>query len=544
MAPSPIKRKRRHPSSSMESLESGPLKKPIFGAVTQASRSYLSIPIAIKFAFFITVLVLIFMVWLTARAMRVAEESQDATVNESGIKDVTALTSLIDPAWIENPKQQKHLNEVLQKYVAATRDLGVLNAMVYRGHEALATGKSGEEVFRITPPEERKDIGFEEGVKIQELSYDGKPGRSFSKDITGRTTVPVGRVEVLLSAKRISDSRDEIRDRMAMVSVAVAGVAALVSFLLAAFLTYPIRTLARDLRQVSLGNLDHQSKVRSGDEIGDLARTFNQMTANLRHAQEAVVAQKALEHELNLATRIQTKLLPAGIPEIPGFEIGAYYNAAREVGGDYYDFLPIDREHMGMVVADVSGKGVPGSLVMTMTRSLLRMATAGQSSPFETICQVNSILAPDVNPGMFVTLLYLVLHIPTRRIRMVRSGHNAPILYVSRLNKLIYLQPKGIALGLDSGGALFNSELEVQQFTLHPGDILVVYTDGIVEGKDPRGESYSDERFARLIQRESQGSAQSLMEAVIADLREHQKTAEQSDDITLLVLKSTNRGLR
>jgi sigma-B regulation protein RsbU (phosphoserine phosphatase) len=263
------------------------------------------------------------------------------------------------------------------------------------------------------------------------------------------------------------------------------------------------------------------------------------MTANLRAAQEAGVAQKALEHEMNLATRIQTRLLPAQIPEIPGFEIAAYYRAAREVGGDYYDFIQIDPQHVGMVVADVSGKGVPGSLVMTMTRSLLRMAAAGQDSPSETIRQVNRILAPDINPGMFVTLTYLVLHIPTRRIRIVRSGHNAPILYVARARKLIHLKPRGIALGLDPKGPLFDSELEVQQFTLKAGDFLVAYTDGIVEGKDPRGECYSDERFAQVIQREALGSAQNTIDAVIGDLESHRHDAEQSDDITLLILKST-----
>jgi len=490
------------------------------------------------------------MVWLTVRAVRVAVESQDWAINESGIKDVTALAALIDPAWIEKPELQGHLNKILQDYCSATKQLGILNAVVYRGELALATGKVRQETFKIS--QDQTDIQFplagKLGVKIQELSYEGRatqgfrPVRRFSKDIQGSNFR--GRVEVLISAERISTARDATRNRMIKITVAAAGLVAVLSFLLASFLTYPIRTLARDLRQVSLGNLDHQSRVSSGDEIGDLARAFNQMTSNLQKAQEAEVAQKAMEHELNLATRIQKRLLPAEIPQVPGFEIGAYYHAAREVGGDYYDFLRIDKDHLGLVVADVSGKGVPGSLVMTMTRSLLRMAAAGESSPSETICQVNSILAPDVNPGMFVTLLYLVLHIPTRRIRMVRSGHNAPLLYVSRLKKILHLQPKGIALGLDAQGHLFNSELEVKQFVLNPGDVLVAYTDGIVEEKNPRGEDYSEDRFARLIQQEIRETPQSLIEAVLADLQSHRMGAEQSDDITMLVLKSTNHSSR
>jgi serine phosphatase RsbU (regulator of sigma subunit) len=504
----------------------------------------LHIPIALKFAVLITVLVLIFMVWLTATAMRVAEESQDAAVNEDGTTKVIALAALIDPNWIKSTQERSRLQTFLAAYCLATRDWGVLNAMVYGrfGGEALVTGKPGETSFRLDFGQGR-DVPFpaaaQHGVSIHELAYNGEPTRLFSKEVVDSPGggQPIGRMEVLLSAARITRSRDAIRDRMTMVSLASSLVAAVVSFLLARYLTSPIRTLAKDLRQVSMGNLDHQSKVRSADEIGDLARTFNGMTANLRQAQDAVVARKALEHELNLATRIQTKLLPSTIPEVPGFDVAAYYQAAREVGGDYYDFIRIDEEHLGIVVADVSGKGVPGSLIMTMTRSLLRMAAAGQPSPYETICQVNRVLAPDVNPGMFVTLLYLVLHIPTGKIRMVRSGHNSPLLHVARVGKLIQLQPRGIALGLDRG-KLFDAELEVQQFSLKAGDVLVAYTDGIVEGKDPQGADYSDERFARVIQREAAGDARSIIDAVLGDLERHRRGADQSDDITLLVMKS------
>ncbi|MGH9362069.1 MAG: PP2C family protein-serine/threonine phosphatase, partial [Thermoanaerobaculia bacterium] len=377
-----------------------------------------ALPIAIKFAFFIAVLVVLIMVWQTFTAMRVAQESQDIAINESGVRDVCALGAALDPTWIEtsDPQLRSRLKGALEGFCAASRELGVLNAMVYSPANApLATGKPGEEGFVVS--QDSRSIAFagaaEAGVEIHELEYNRQPVRVFSKVIQARrgaSLTPVGRVEVLLSALRIEQSRVAVRDRMIMVTATAAGVAALLSFILAAYLTYPIRTLARDLRQVSMGHFDHQTKVRSGDETGDLARAFNHMTSNLLQAQETLAAQKAMEHELNLATRIQTRLLPAAIPDVPGFDIAAYYRSAREVGGDYYDFLRIGDEHLGVVVADVSGKGVPGSLVMTMTRALLRMAAAGQTSPAATIDEVNGVLAPDLSPGMFVTLVYLVLH--------------------------------------------------------------------------------------------------------------------------------------
>ena len=185
---------------------------------------------------------------------------------------------------------------------------------------------------------------------------------------------------------------------------------------------------------MSLGDLQHQSRVSSGDELGNLARTFNQMTRNLHTAQAAKLSQKALEHELSLATNIQSGLLPSELPEIPGLDLAAFYCSAKEVGGDYYDLLQVDEDTVGMVVADVSGKGVPGSLVMTMTRSMLHMAARDNQSPQQTIIEVNNCLAPDMNPGMFVTMAYLVLDTRTREIRLVRAGHNAPLLYLSLIH--------------------------------------------------------------------------------------------------------------
>ena len=359
------------------------------------------------------------------------------------------------------------------------------------------------------------------------------PVRSFS------TRIPdAGRVEILVSVESIRRSRDDLSRSLTQVTLIASIGGAFAAFLLATFLTRPIRTLMRDLRQVSLGDLQHQSRVTSGDELGNLARTFNQMTRSLHTAQAAKLSQKALEHELSLATNIQGGLLPSELPEIPGLDLAAFYLSAKEVGGDYYDFLQVDDHTIGMVVADVSGKGIPGSLVMTMTRSMLHMAARENRSPKDTIIEVNNCLAPDMNPGMFVTLAYLVLDTRTREIRLVRAGHNAPLLYSARHGQVIDLHPKGSAIGLEREGSLFSSQLETQKFTLQPRDILVLYTDGIVEGKDPGGNDFGDDRLQQLITETRELSAQEILNTILQDLQAHQKSAEQSDDITLMVLKS------
>ncbi|HVR74838.1 MAG TPA: SpoIIE family protein phosphatase, partial [Planctomycetota bacterium] len=410
---------------------------------------------------------------------------------------------------------------------------------------ATATGKRSFEKT-ITEGQQVHDGGAETaGVDVLEFEYDGLPVRSFSLRLRpapapdpGLAGSP-GRIEVYISASEIEDARRKLARAMIQVTAASCVAASIGAFLLARFLTRPIRALLKDMKHVALGHLGHQSSVQSSDELGELAHAFNAMTASLQEAQEAKLTQKALEHELALATQIQERLLPRTMPQLEGFDITHHYQPAREVGGDYYDFVKIDAEHVGFVVADVSGKGIPASLVMTMTRTLLRSAACGEISPARTVEMVNRSLTPDMRSGMFVTLVYFVLNVKTREVRLVRSGHNPPLVYSTRHQKLLHLRPRGMALGLDREGSLFLSELKVQRLTLQPGDVLVAHTDGIVEGKSREGMDYSDARLEEVIAANAAGSASRLVQAIVADLAEHERGTEPSDDVTLLVLKAT-----
>ncbi|MBI4602905.1 MAG: serine/threonine-protein phosphatase, partial [Planctomycetes bacterium] len=211
---------------------------------------------------------------------------------------------------------------------------------------------------------------------------------------------------------------------------------------------------------------------------------------------------------------------------------------AREVGGDSSDYLRLDRDRLGVVVADVSGKGIPAALVMTMTRSLLRAAARGEESPAKAVELVNRSLTPDMSPGMFVTLAYLVLDARTREARLVRSGHNPPLFFSAKHGKVLHIHPRGMALGLDREGSLFQAELQVQRLVLNPGDVLALYTDGIVEGKDREGHDYSTERLESVLASSASLGAQGIVEAVVADLAAHERGTEPSDDVTIIVLKS------
>lgn len=483
------------------------------------------------------------MAWQTFTAIDAAQGRLDREINKSGVLLVTGLVTLFDPRWVEDPARQQDLQATLRGFLQSPGASQVLDLVAYDAKGQAVTTATGRQRFDRTlgrPVEDRN--AAEAGVQIVELVYEGMAVRSFSRSIprgpsSQQESRSAGRLDVHLSAAEIEVSRRDLATAMTKVSITACLIAALGALLLSSFLARPIRALVKDMKQVSLGDLEHQSKVRSSDELGDLAHAFNVMTASLKAAQEAKLAQREMEHELAVATRIQTRLLPSDIPPAPGFDIARHYASAREVGGDYYDFIRIDEGHLGFVVADVSGKGIPASLIMTMTRSLLRMAAKGETSPVRPVELLNRFLTPDMNPGMFVTLTYCILDLETHEMRLVRAGHNPPLLFSAKQGKLLVIQPRGMGVGIDREGSRFASELQLQRFVLRPGDVLVTYTDGIVEGKDGRDRSYSDERFREVVQANAHLAARDLVAAVVQDLTQHERGTEPSDDVTLIVVK-------
>jgi len=305
-------------------------------------------------------------------------------------------------------------------------------------------------------------------------------------------------------------------------------------------LTRPIRRLREDMVQVSRGNLDHQSTVSTTDELGALASSFNRMTRFLADAREQELHAQAVARDLSIATRIQNALLPETLPEISGIEIARYYQPAKEVGGDYYDVIDLPGDRAGIVVADVSGKGLAGSLVMTMTRSLVRMAARIQPDAASILGEVNASLSRDMTEGMFVTMAWAELDHDRGRVRIARAGHNPPLI-LRRSGRVEQFQPEGIALGMDPG-PIFRRSLEVSDVDLAAGDSLILYTDGIVEAMDHDGEEYGLKRFARILQSLNEATPDDLVEGVLADLALHVAGAEASDDITLVVARRELTG--
>lgn len=342
-------------------------------------------------------------------------------------------------------------------------------------------------------------------------------------------------VSLFVRAKRLDDMRADLWKRIAAVTGCGALAAILFTVVITALLTGPMREIEQDVAEVARGNFEHQTRVRSKDEIGALAHVFNVMVRNLRIAQNNMAERKSFERELGIAKEIQEKLLPERIPQIPGYDIHNYYRAAKEVGGDYYDFIVIDQTHLGIIVADVAGKGIPGAMVMTMARSLVRLASVRNVSPADTFKKVNRILAKDIRRGMFVTAAYMVLNVKTRVLKIASAGHNPVVLWRASKGEHELIKPPGIALGFDKGTVFDNhvKELEVQ---LEPGDRVVTYTDGVNEAMNDASEEFGDDRFHDLIKAHGTKTSQEFVQALVQALDRHRGGAEQSDDITIVTL--------
>ncbi len=356
----------------------------------------------------------------------------------------------------------------------------------------------------------------------------------FTRDIEG--AVP-GRAILALSAEAIERELRKLHAHIALVCILAIALAIASCILVAHRVTRHAKRLIDDMTIVAAGDLTHETSVSASDEIGQIGQEFNKMTRSLRLARHAERQAMRFEDEIDLAREIQVKLLPVRVPRVAGFDIDAVYQPAREVGGDYYDFFPIDDggRHMGIVAADVSGKGIPGSMIMASTRMVLRFVASGTLSAAETLSRTNAIINHDIKRGMFVTAFYVLLDVAERSILCASAGHN-PMIIARAAGGVELVNPGGIALGFDKG-PLFERTIAEQRVDLAPGDRVVLYTDGIVEAMNERHEEYSPERFHRFVAGHAALDSRAFIEALLADVEAHKGGAEATDDITIVTFK-------
>lgn len=245
---------------------------------------------------------------------------------------------------------------------------------------------------------------------------------------------------------------------------------------------------------------------------------------------------RRLERELYQASEIQRVLLPQSSPELSDYDVAADYIAARIVSGDYYDYIRVDDDRYGIAIGDVCGKGIAASLIMAMCRSNLRSRAPENLSPASVLHAVNRSIFPDITGDKFVSLLYLIAERGSNEITMARAGHEPPILFRKETGEIEVLEPPGLAAGIDEG-PVFKRAVKDHRFKIYPGDILVLYTDGINECENREGDEYGIDRLCDVIRENSELSAKGLVDTIIGDVKKFSDGMAQIDDITLIAIE-------
>src|SRR5437868_3494612 len=247
---------------------------------------------------------------------------------------------------------------------------------------------------------------------------------------------------------------------------------------------------------------------------------------------------KRLDHDLEIARDIQRILLPSEAPIIEGFEISGLNIPARHVSGDYFDYIAVDESRLGVAIADVSGKGVPASIIMAICRSVLRSQAPGNPSPSDVLQKVNRQLYPDIKEDMFISMAYVILDHARHSVTLARAGHDAPILYRRGDDSVTMIKPPGMVVGIDSG-SVFDRITGDFALPLERDDCLLLYTDGVTEALDANGDEFGFDRMIQCMHASAPEGAPVLIARIIEELRTFVGSQPQNDDITLIAIRKT-----
>jgi sigma-B regulation protein RsbU (phosphoserine phosphatase) len=321
----------------------------------------------------------------------------------------------------------------------------------------------------------------------------------------------------------------------------IQAVAFLAGLALARSITGSVHELFAGTERVRRGDFRHKIDIKAHDQLGELAESFNSMTASIEDLLRVEAEKKRLEEELRIAHEIQMSLLPHGPLSMPGISVTALCVPAREVGGDYYDVLPLDDHRVGVLIADVSGKGTSAALYMAELKGLVLSLSRIHGSPRDLLINANRIIADHLDARSFITMTYAVVDLQARTMTYARAGHT-PLIYVpggpAGDDGLRVLAPDGLVLGLKiDKGELFERLLKEDTIPIRAGDLYLFFTDGITEAMNEGDDCFGETRLAHLVREHAHLPSDQLRERVLREIEAFVGAAPQHDDMTMILLR-------
>ena len=330
---------------------------------------------------------------------------------------------------------------------------------------------------------------------------------------------------------------------VAVLFLIIQGVALVMGLALARSITSSVHELFAGTERVRHGDFTHRIKVYTKDQLGELAESFNQMTGSIEGLLQTAAEKKRMEEELRIARQIQMSLLPRGPLDYPGIGVTALCVPAREVGGDYYDFFHLPDDRLGVLIADVAGKGTSAALYMAELKGLMLALSQTIGSPAHLLREVNRIISENLDSRSFITMAYAVVDRKKMTMTYCRAGHT-PLIYLPGPSspagqKVQTLTPDGMVVGLRIPGASekFDELLEEDCINLSVGDVIVFYTDGISEAMNTDSDLFGEGRLGRIVEEHGHLDSGELRERILREIESFVGGADQHDDMTMILLK-------
>lgn len=348
-----------------------------------------------------------------------------------------------------------------------------------------------------------------------------------------RADVKVGDVIIGMSDRIITNEINSVKKLITYIFLGYLGVSIVASVVLATIIIRPIKKLSIGAALIGKGDFSHRIEVDTSDELGVLASEFNLMTEMIQDAKEKEIESRIMNEQLEMARDIQEGLNPMGYYHKGGVQLKGFTRAAKGVGGDYFDYIDIDENRVGALISDVSGKGVPASLVMVMIRTVFTSYITRKDIDCASVVRaINDSLSADFAIDKFATLFFMIYDRSTGELSFSNAGHGPLFCYRADRNVCTRTTLDGVPIGI-----MEDVEYKQAKVTISPGDMVVLYTDGVTEMRNPEKEEYGIHRVQNLLLKNSGLNASEFAELLVEDVENFRKETPPHDDMTLLVFK-------
>jgi serine phosphatase RsbU (regulator of sigma subunit) len=483
---------------------------------------------AILFAAILVILVVLinsaFFLLQERKALRVEKELRAAAILENFAESNREALILKDHIILETAVHRVIQNEDIAYALITTAKKDEYFATTLNNSDQLA-----EQIKKIpvsTSQSSRQALNWEKENLID-----------FNRSLVVQNK-PLGTFHLGLSEKGLNGVLKTARNKTFLISLFLLLIFLSLSLLLVTLSIRPIEQITEHARNLGHGHLKTRLNLQRSDEIGELARTLDQMAEEIQAAESNLVEQERMKRELEIARQMQRELLPASLPAIPNFSLGCFYQPAYEVSGDFYDLFPLRDGKYGVIVADVAGKGLKAAWIASITRTtlktILEMETGESRGPRELLISLNRFLKRDLERELFVTLAFLVIDPARNEFTLASAGHP----------DLLHFGPYGVRSIPSRGPALgaiddqiFAPALEEKKFSLKPGEGLFLYTDGLTEARDQKGKEFGQERLTELLAKFAGSGAAEIPNLLIAELKNFCGPKDFDDDVTMVVIK-------